>query len=222
MHLNRMVMKNLEIHTIVVGLLETNCYLIEDPAQRRAMCIDPGGDAEKILLFCKKKQLVIDRILLTHGHYDHIGAVNALVDMLDIQAWIHPDDVEMACSPTLNLSSMITAPYQIDSYIQYFEVGEPVNFGEQKISILHTPGHTPGSVCFYWDHQLISGDTIFRNSIGRTDFPKADPEQLIESIELKLMPLDDNVRIFPGHGMTTTIGHEREKNPFLARNNSIF
>jgi glyoxylase-like metal-dependent hydrolase (beta-lactamase superfamily II) len=211
-------MSRLKIHTLVVGLLETNCYLIEDPKTRKALCIDPGGDAQKILSYAKKNRLMIEAILLTHAHYDHIGAVNALVDMLDIKVRIHPDDIEMAGNPALNLSSFITAPYQIDSYMEYFEVGEPVDFAGKEITVLHTPGHTPGSVCFLWDGQLISGDTIFRNSIGRTDFPSSNPEQLIESIELTLMPLSDDVCVYPGHGMTTTIGHEREKNPFLARN----
>jgi len=214
-------MSKLKIHSIIVGFLETNCYLIENTDSGRTLCVDPGGDAEKILTFCKKKKLVIEKILLTHGHYDHIGAVNALVDMLDVHVWIHPDDVEMAGNPDLNLSSFIAAPYSIDSYMNYFEIGTPVMFCDETISILHTPGHTPGSVCFLWDKQLISGDTIFRNSIGRTDFEHSDPQQLIESIELTLMPLDDDVLVYPGHGMNTSIGHERKTNPFLSRNDSI-
>ncbi|MFC1568619.1 MBL fold metallo-hydrolase [bacterium] len=212
--------QRLKIHTILVGIIETNCYLIEDTDTQQTLCIDPGGDAEKILAICKKNHCVIEKILLTHGHYDHIAAANALVDMLNIKVWIHPEDVEMATNPEMNLSSFITAPYHIDSYMEYFEVGTPVSFADKNITVLHTPGHTPGSVCFLWENQLISGDTLFRNSIGRTDFPGSDPEQLIESIELKLMPLNDNVQVYPGHGMATTIGHERGKNPFLARNNT--
>jgi len=212
--------KTFKIHTLVVGIVKTNCYLIENTGTGHVLCIDPGGDAEKILTYCKKHHLTIDKILLTHGHYDHIAAVNALVDMLSIKVWIHPDDVEMACDPELNLSSFITAPYHIDSYMQYFERGEPVYFADVEISVLHTPGHTPGSICFLWNKTLISGDTLFRNSIGRTDFPGSDPEQLIESIESMLMPLDDEIQVFPGHGMATTIGHERGKNPFLARDHS--
>lgn len=215
-------MNNLKIHGLQVGMLETNCYLIEHTETHQALCVDPGGDAEKIIRYCKQYRIAIDRILLTHGHYDHIGAVNALVDTFGMKVWIHPDDVDMATNPELNLSSFIVAPYHIDSYLNYFEEDELIMLGNQKIQVIHTPGHSPGSVCFLWNDYLISGDTLFRNSIGRSDFPGSDPELLIESIEQKLMPLDDRIQVYPGHGMATTIGHERGKNPFLARTATTF
>lgn len=208
--------RNLNIHPLKVGLIETNCYLIADPASRNALCIDPGGDAGKILNYCKKNQLTIDRILLTHGHYDHIGAVNAIVDLLDVAVWIHMDDVNMAMQPKLNLSALFSIHYQIDTYLNYLDLKQPVRFCGHEIQILHTPGHTAGSVCFLGGSFLISGDTLFRNSIGRTDFPGSDSELLIRSIKHRLMPLPDSVSVYPGHGMTTTIGHERKMNPFLS------
>jgi hydroxyacylglutathione hydrolase len=208
--------RNLNIHQLTVGLIETNCYLVADPLKQNALCIDPGGDAAKILNYCKKNRLVIDRILLTHGHYDHIGAVNAIVDLSDVPVWIHPDDVEMATQPQLNLSSWFALPYQIDTFLNYFELNQPVIFNGFEIMILHTPGHTAGSVCFLTDSFLISGDTLFRNSIGRTDFPGANPEILIRSIRQKLLPLPDSLIVYPGHGMKTTIGHEKKRNPFVS------
>ena len=203
------------IHQLSVGLIETNCYLIADPVSHNVLCIDPGGDAEKILNYCRKNHLTIDRILLTHGHYDHIGAVNAIVDLLDVSVWIHTDDADMATQPKLNLSSLFTIPYQIHAYLNYFDLNQPVLFHGHEIKILYTPGHTAGSVCFSGGSFLISGDTLFRNSIGRTDFPGADPELLIRSIKHRLMPLHDSVHVYPGHGMRTTIGNERKRNPFL-------
>lgn len=208
--------RDLYIHQLTVGLIETNCYLIVDPVSQSALCIDPGGDASKILNYCKKNHLTIDRILLTHGHYDHIGAVNAIVDILDVPVWIHLDDVEMAMQPQQNLSSWFTIPYQIDTYLNYFDLDRPVSFSGYEIKILHTPGHTAGSVCFLSDSFLISGDTLFRNSIGRTDFPGSNTETLIRSIKERLLPLPDSVIVYPGHGMKTTIGHEKKRNPFLS------
>ncbi|MBN1780722.1 MBL fold metallo-hydrolase [bacterium] len=206
----------LKIHGLTVGLIETNCYLLEHVSRQTALCVDPGGDAEKILAFCKKQHISIDRILLTHGHYDHIGAVNALVDLLGIPVYIHFEDVEMATNPDLNLSRFIMAPYQIDSYLHYYESSGMIRFFDHSIQVIHTPGHTPGSICLLWNQKLISGDTLFRNSIGRTDFPGSDPELLIRSIKSELMGLDDGIEVYPGHGMNTTIGHERRRNPFLA------
>ena len=133
----------MKIYTLNVGMLETNCYLIENVDSGHALCIDPGGDAETILSFCKKNKLTIEKIILTHGHYDHIGAVNALVDLFNIPVWIHPEDVHMATHSELNLSSFIAAPYVIDSYMNYFEIGVPISFGNQQIDVLHTPGHNP-------------------------------------------------------------------------------
>jgi hydroxyacylglutathione hydrolase len=203
-----------EIHTFTVGFLETNCYLIMDPS-KNALCIDPGDDSGQIIRYCRENQIEIRKILLTHGHYDHIGGANALIGHFGISAWIHPADYEMATDPDQNFSSVLLLPFRIEKSLEVFKE-DSVLFGPDVIRIFHTPGHTPGSVCFYWDGHLISGDTLFRNSIGRSDFPGSDPDALIHSIQQKLMILDDEVRVFPGHGMMTSIGHERKRNPFIA------
>jgi hydroxyacylglutathione hydrolase len=203
-----------ELHTFQVGFLETNCYLIFD-SSANALCIDPGSDADTIISYCSENKINTKNILLTHAHYDHIGGVNALVEHFQIPVWVHPSDYEMATNPDLNFSSLLSSPYRIDSHLEVFK-GEEFSFGKFSIRIFHTPGHTPGSVCFYWDKSLISGDTLFRNSIGRSDFPGSNGKELIHSIQHRLMPLDDEVTVYPGHGMITSIGHERKRNPFIA------
>lgn len=208
------------IHEILpVGPLQCNCSLIGDEDTREAMVIDPGDDIAEILGLIQKHNLIVKQIIITHAHIDHVGGamklraatgapimINendyALLKMLDVQAaWLgmeNPGKVEIASS---------------------IGDAQQVRVGSLVADVLHTPGHTEGSVCLYFpaEMKLIAGDTLFAGSIGRTDLPGGSFDKIIRSIHGKLLALPDETVVIPGHGQLTTIGEERETNPFLQK-----
>jgi glyoxylase-like metal-dependent hydrolase (beta-lactamase superfamily II) len=208
------------IHEILpVGPLQCNCSIIGDETSREAMVIDPGDDVEDVLAVIRKHNLTVKQIVITHAHIDHVGGAMklraitgapillnerdyALLKMLDVQAsWIgmkSPGEV------------------QID---QSLEPANPLKAGSIVATVVHTPGHTEGSVCLYFpdEKKLIAGDTLFAGSIGRTDLPGGSFNKIIDSIHGKLLELPDETVVIPGHGPNTTIGTERENNPFIKR-----
>jgi hydroxyacylglutathione hydrolase len=208
------------IHEILpVGPLRCNCSIIGDETSREAMVIDPGDDVEDLFAIIRKHNLTVKQIVITHAHIDHVGGAMklraitgapillnerdyALLKMLDLQAtWIgmkSPGEVE------------------ID---QSLEPANPLKTGSIVATVLHTPGHTEGSVCLYFpdEKKLIAGDTLFAGSIGRTDLPGGSFHKIIDSIHGKLLELPDETVVIPGHGPSTTIGTERENNPFIKR-----
>ena len=193
----------------VVGMLDVNCYLVPVAASRRLYIIDPGGDTDAVVTAAKKFTYDEAIILLTHAHIDHISAVRDVAKALEVtKVYLHKNDVSLYESPDNNLLPYIPTaedlPKTSDAFSNDFE-------------IIETPGHTQGGVCFYFKQipAIFVGDTIFNNSVGRSDLPGGNHEQLIASIKNKLMTLPDDLRLYPGHGPATTVGSEKKFNPYL-------
>jgi len=208
------------IHEILpVGPLQCNCSIVGDETSREAMVIDPGDEIEEITALLRKHNLQVKQIVITHAHIDHVGGAMklraltgapillnqndyALLKMLDVQAaWIGmptPGKVEIASS---------------------VGDGDALSVGDISAGVIHTPGHTEGSVCLYFptEKMLIAGDTLFAGSIGRTDLPGGSFEKIMRSLHGRVLALPDETLVIPGHGPSTTIAHEREGNPFLTR-----
>ncbi|MFH1245046.1 MAG: MBL fold metallo-hydrolase [Candidatus Omnitrophota bacterium] len=199
------------IETIIVGPLQVNCYILACPQTGRAVVIDPGADPEKITRRIKKKNFKVEYIINTHGHIDHIGA-NAV---LGVPVYIHRLDADFLLKPELNLSGMLGAPLNFPAASLLLEDKQKLRLGNIELEVIHTPGHTPGGICLKTSGICFTGDTLFAQSIGRTDLPYASYETILNSIRGRLMSLDDNVVIYPGHGSSSTIGEERENNPFI-------
>lgn len=194
-----------------VGIIETNCYIFIDDDTKVGMIVDPGGDATKILESVKEHDIKVKYIVLTHGHWDHIGAVDRVKFHTGAQVLIHQLDAECLSESNKNLGYMfgiVTTEIKPDKLLQD---GDEINVGNTTFKVIHTPGHTPGGICLESEKILISGDTLFMGTVGRTDLPGASHEALIDSIKIKLMKLKDDVVVYPGHGYSTTIGKERNE-----------
>ena len=205
-------MRTKPFSTVVVGAFEVNCYLVPSPDGKTLYIIDPGGDAQEIITaasaFSPEKTL----ILLTHAHADHIGAAGAVAEKLKVSGlFINPEDQAMYASPANAFPPFLPAAENLPVPSQW-----PPQTAD--FEILSTPGHTPGGVCYLFRgyNALFSGDTLFRASIGRTDLPGGNTAVLLNSISGILMNLPDSLEIYPGHGCPSTIGWERENNPYLA------
>lgn len=194
----------------VVGLLEANCYLVPVPESRRLYIIDPGGDPEKIVAAAKKFDYDEAVILLTHAHIDHIGAVGDVAKALGVRTvYVHKDEAALYKSPANHLLPYLPAAAGLPE--------ATTTVPGSDFELIETPGHSRGGVCYYFKQipALFVGDTIFRNSVGRSDLPGGSHERLINSIKSKLMTLPDDLRLYPGHGPATTVGSEKKHNPFL-------
>jgi len=200
-----------------VGVIGTNCYLAGNEQTKELLVIDPGGDAELLSAEIAKSGYDPVAVLLTHGHFDHCMAARPLADRYGIEIYVHEDDRTTMETPSHNCSGMI-GRLQAFSADRYFH-GERdhISLAGFDIEVLHTPGHTPGGVCFYLEKEntLFSGDTLFCGSVGRTDFPGGSMSQLVKSIREKLLPLPDFTKVLPGHDSQTLIGDERRSNPYL-------
>jgi len=204
----------IDIEIVAVGHLSVNCYIIGDNEQ--VVVIDPGEDVDDIIVTIGERK--IKYILLTHGHYDHIGALNELIlQYPDAEFALHQLENQYLKDPVLNLSAMLGGGiFQIMREPDLlFEDGDKLDFLDIQITVIHTPGHTVGGCCYLFGNALFTGDTLFQDSIGRTDFEGGNQEQLLDSIKNKLFPLPESTKVFPGHMSPTTIGHEKENNPFL-------
>ncbi|MBE6764127.1 MAG: MBL fold metallo-hydrolase [Ruminococcaceae bacterium] len=201
----------MNILTIPVGELSTNCYLVSD-ANGTAVAIDPGADAAAIRRALEEHSLQLRGILLTHAHFDHIGAVAALANTIPV--FCHTLDAPALRDGRLNLSAFFGCPVAAVADAVCIEDGDELSFGEMTFTVLHTPGHTVGSVCFQSGDVLFAGDTLFCESIGRTDFPGGDLQAMRASLR-RLASLDSHTRVYPGHGEPTTVSHECRCNPYM-------
>jgi len=208
-------MSGVIVHALELGALQTNCYLVADPESKKAMVIDPADDGGTVWNVLRTKEWFLERILISHGHYDHIAGVNRLRELSGADVHVHPEDRGMLEHAEKNLSVFVGEPYACEGPFEELAEAQVVDAGRVSLTVVHTPGHSPGSVSFLGDGFAIVGDTLFRGSVGRTDFPGSSGPRLMESIKKKLLILDDNTIVYPGHGLSTTIGREKRENPFL-------
>jgi hydroxyacylglutathione hydrolase len=208
----------LMLRHLVVGVFQENCYVVGSRRTREAICIDPGDQPEEILALARDMGVEIKLIANSHAHVDHILAVGDVKSRTGARFLLHPNDVELARhapqSAARFLGYVPELPPEPDALIGQ---GDAVEVDGVRLQVLHTPGHTQGSVCFFTPGMLFSGDTLFRDSIGRTDLPGGDFDQEMNSILDRLLPLPDETIVLPGHMLETTIGAERDRNPFVRR-----
>src|SRR5438309_8022945 len=205
-----------EVHTLVVGQLQTNCYILK--SGNEAIIVDPGDEPERILKFINGISVTQRRIVATHTHFDHVLGVDGIRKATKAPFLIHQDDLPMLESMQSRVRQFmgfeVPPPPKVDGYL---EDGEFLNLGDETIRILHTPGHSPGSISLSGDGYVLTGDALFNQSIGRTALPGRDLEILIRSIRERLFKLDDDTIVYPGHGPETTIGDEKLANRFVGK-----
>jgi len=206
------------IHEILaVGLLRCNCSIVGDDVSRDAIVTDPGDDISAIVAILKKHNLKVGLIVVTHAHIDHIGGATKLRDLTGAPVYMHEEDSVLAANLAMQASWLgIEAP-ENPGIDRIAHEGDSLTFGAFQAHVLHTPGHTPGSLSLYIpaDKKLIAGDTLFRGSVGRTDLPGGDARRIAHSIRGKLYTLPEDTIVIPGHGDETTIGREKRSNPFV-------
>ncbi|MCQ2536068.1 MAG: MBL fold metallo-hydrolase [Lachnospiraceae bacterium] len=206
----------MKLKSLVVGPVGTNCYIMSNDA-KECIVVDPGEEAGRIAAYIKSEDLSVCGILLTHGHFDHITAVNELRDMFGCAVYAGSDEEKMLNDAALNSCGFGMGAPVVVKDVNYLSDEEVVELAGFSIRTLFTPGHTPGGVCFYIEKEgiLFSGDTLFCMSVGRTDFPGGSSSTLIRSIKEKLLPLPDDTKVYTGHGEATDIGFEKQNNYFL-------
>lgn len=202
------------IRTMPVGPLQANCFIVGCEVTRQAAVIDPGGDADKILLALAKDKLTLKAIINTHGHFDHVSANKALKKASGADLMIHPEDAPMLAQLAKGAAMWGMRSEDSPEPDRLLQDGDTVTVGQIQFKVLHTPGHTPGGISLHADKAVFVGDTLFAGSIGRTDFPGGDFDTLIRSIHTKLFTLPDDTAVYTGHMEATTIGKEKKYNPF--------
>ena len=194
----------LQIHKLTLGLYQTNCYIIRADGSTGCCVIDPGYEPDTILAHLNAHGLTVEAILLTHGHFDHVGAVKELVARTDCRVYL--------CAEELSMPPMMTAGplYYTDTYGE----GDTLTLAGLSIRVIRTPGHTPGSVCLLVENAMFSGDTLFADSCGRTDLPGGDWSAILKSLK-RLAAMDGDYTVYPGHGASTTLSAEKQYNPYM-------
>ncbi|MBA7638356.1 hypothetical protein ES703_46011 [subsurface metagenome] len=216
----------MKIDRLILGAYETNCYVLrkescglrESATAKDCLIVDAGLGADRLINFLKEHKLNPVAVVLTHGHIDHIAGVAALrAEFADIKVYIHKVDAKMLTEAEHNLSALAGVPFSADPADLLIEAGDVIEQASIKLQVLHTPGHTPGGICLYSKDEgiVFTDDTLFADSIGRTDFPNGSKSQLLNSIKEKLFTLPDETKVYPGHGPITTIAREKEHNQFF-------
>jgi glyoxylase-like metal-dependent hydrolase (beta-lactamase superfamily II) len=203
--------KKMLIKKIVVGGMQSNCYIAGDQDTKEVFIIDPGGDHKRIVSAIEKNGLKAKAVINTHGHIDHISANNHL----GLPVWIHEADADFLSDAGRNLSSLMGFNLKSPAAAKLLKDGDLLKAGEVSFEVIHTPGHTPGSICLRSGRVIFSGDTLFYSGVGRTDFPYGSEEALRSSIINRLFRLEDDIVVYPGHGPSTTIGREKGGDPFI-------
>ncbi len=205
-----------QVHTLVVGRLQTNCYILASKGE--ALVVDPGDEAPRILRYVNDLGAKLKTIVATHTHFDHVLGVSELKTQTGAPFLIHKDDLEILESMQdrvqMFLGLKVPPPPKVDDFLKD---GDSVKFGDETLKVLHTPGHSLGSISLVGNGYVFTGDALFNQSIGRTDLPGGDFETLITSIKDRLFSLDDGTMVYPGHGPETSIGDEKLANPFVGR-----
>ncbi len=205
----------MRMKSFTVGPLGVNCYVLQDDFSDAGLVIDPGGNAEELLQYLKQEHISLQTIVNTHGHGDHIGADDRLRQATGARLLIHAADAPMLADARANLSAYMGFTVQAAPTDAFLQDGETLQVGHMSFTVLHTPGHSPGGICLFGEGVLFSGDSLFAESIGRCDFPGASETELVAALQKKILPLPDDVKVYPGHGPGTTIGWERQHNPYL-------
>ena len=198
---------------LVVGQLQENCFILFDE-NKDAFVVDPGGSSKNIIEAIEKNSLSIKYILLTHGHFDHVGAVASLVKKYKAPVYLSKEDRAFLESPKEVRASAFGMQIEAAEVDVFVKEGDEIPFSEGNIKVIETPGHTLGSVCYLFENYLFAGDTLFNGSIGRTDFPESDHSLMVESLK-KLKKLDDEIYVLSGHGPESQISYEKMTNPYL-------
>jgi hydroxyacylglutathione hydrolase len=202
------------IKKFIVGPLENNCFIIADENSKECLVIDPGDEPDRILNFINKNNFQLKYIICTHAHFDHVAAVSDIKEETKAKIVLHRDDLEIYKSTKDQAAAW---GFELESQPEpdiFVSEGDKLEIGDLSFEIIHTPGHSPGGICLYGEGILITGDTLFAGSVGRTDLYGGDINKLKESFK-RLLSLPDDVRVLPGHGPESTIGHERVDNFFL-------
>lgn len=211
----------MKLKSLIVGPLEANCYVVWDEKAKEAICIDPGGDVEEILTIIEKAGLSLKYIINTHGHFDHVGANRLLKKTTGAKIAIHKEDailLEHILEQGIAFGIQAASSPAPDMFLNE---KDEIRIGNLTISVIHTPGHTKGGICLLLKDSdngqkiMFTGDTIFADSVGRTDLPGGSHKELIDSIKKKILRFEDDMKLYPGHGPQTTIGREKRFNQFL-------
>ena len=208
------------VHEILpVGMLQCNCSIFGDEKSREALVVDPGDDIARVLEVVKRHGLTVKAIVITHAHIDHIGGAHKLKQATGAPVYMNPDDAELQEMLDVQAGWLGMRPPEQVEIDAPAKDGDKLVMGATEFHVLHTPGHTQGSISLWIpsERKLVAGDTLFRDSIGRTDLPGGDGRQILQSIHDKLLPLPDDTLVIPGHGDNTTIGREKQFNYFLQR-----
>src|SRR5713226_5881500 len=205
-----------KIHTLVVGRLQTNCYILQ--TQGECIIVDPGDEPERIIRFLNDLKTRPKSIVATHTHFDHVLAVDGVRKATGAPFLIHQDDLTMLEAMKSRVRQFmgleVPPPPKVDTFLK---AGETLKLGNEEIRVIHTPGHSPGSISLSGEGYVLTGDALFNQSIGRTDLPGGDLDTLVHSIRDKLFQLEDSTIVYPGHGPETSIGDEKLANPFVGK-----
>ena len=206
------------IHVILpVGLLQCNCSIFGDEETRKAIVVDPGDEIKKITDVLEKHDLKLTAIVITHAHIDHVAGAQKLRSLTNAPVYMNESDRELLNNLDMQASWLGVEPPPRPEVDQATTDGTKLHLAGAEFQVMHTPGHTQGSLCLWIpsENKLVAGDTLFRDSIGRTDLPGGDTRKILQSIKTRLLDLPENAVVIPGHGPGTTIGREKERNPFL-------